>query len=305
MAEKAGNRLAKHKEVVIGKLVFPVIQRSARFFTRGRGFLRLARNIAACLFLFCASGLVNAASLSKEEKVVYSNLAIAGAVTAWGFANWDYGDYPLHGHPEGWFGRDTKEGGADKLGHAYSSYLMTHGFAWVYERWGFGHAEAGEYGALSALGVQTFMELGDGFSRYGLAYEDLIMNGLGTAFGYMTLRYPELARKLDFRIEYAPSFDTSDVFTDYDHQKYLLALKLDGFQAFSHSPLRYAELQLGYYTRGYSASDSALTERNLYVGIGLNLSRVFREQGWTKTATVLNYYQTPYTSLQLSKDLNR
>lgn len=274
--------------------------------------LRWLRCIAGCVVFsgilgpVQADGLAGAlGSLSKEEKLVYSDVAIAGAVAAWGFANWDYGDYPLHGHPEHWFGRETKEGGADKLGHAYSSYVLTHGFNWVYQGWGFGHNESAAYGALSSLGVQTFMELGDGFSRYGLAYEDLVMNAVGTAFGYLSLRYPELSRKLDFRIEYAPRFDTSDVFTDYEHQKYLLALKLDGFDALTHSPLRFAELQLGYYTRGYSNSDSALTERNVYVGIGINLSHIFREQGFTKTATALHYYQPPYASLQVSRNLDR
>ncbi len=244
-------------------------------------------------------------ALTKEEKLLYSNLAIAGAITAWGFANWDYGDRSPRAKNEGWFGRNTKEGGADKLGHAYSSYAFTHALAWLYEEWGYESTEAAGFGALSALGVQTFMELGDSFSRFGLSYEDLVMNAVGTAFGFVSLRYPEISRKLDFRIEYAPAFDTADVFTDYEHQKYLLALKLDGFETLERSPLGYLELQLGYYTRGYSDPAPALTERNVYVGVGLNLSRIFRELGWKKTATVLRYYQPPYTSLQLRNDLNR
>lgn len=277
-----------------------------------QGDLRLFRRCAACIVLFCVFGPANAdgplgalKSLSKEQKLLYSDLAIAGAITAWGIANWDYGQQSLHASSEGWLGRDTKEGGADKLGHAYSSYVLTHGLAWVYKGWGFERDAAAGYGALSALGVQTFMEIGDGFSNFGLSYEDLVMNAAGAAFGYLSLRYPEVSRKLDFRIEYAPAFDTADVFTDYHHQKYLLALKLDGFDALAHSPLRYAELQLGYYARGYSTSDLDLTERNVFVGVGFNLSKIFREHGWNKTATVLRYYQPPYTSLRVRNNLNR
>ena len=35
----------------------------------------------------------------------------------------DYFQTP-HTGKEGWFGHDTPEGGADKMGHLYSSYLM-------------------------------------------------------------------------------------------------------------------------------------------------------------------------------------
>ncbi|MDH3412995.1 MAG: YfiM family protein [Gammaproteobacteria bacterium] len=262
--------------------------------------------------MLCVFGAVNAddllgtfEALPKEKKLLYTNVALAGAITAWGFAFWDYGDHSPYQDNEGWFGPDTKEGGMDKLGHAYLSYVFTHGFASLYERWGYESEKAARYGAFSALGVQTFMEIGDSTSSYGLSYEDLIMNVVGVGFGYMSLRYPAVSRKLDFRIEFTPPFNQADVFTDYESQKYLLALKLDGFDALEHSPLRYFELQLGYYARGYSDPPPALTERNVYIGIGINLTRIFRERGWTKTATVLRYFQPPYTSIQFSKDLNR
>lgn len=244
-------------------------------------------------------------ALPKEKKLIYTNVALIGAITAWGFAFWDYGDRSPYMDNEGWFGRNTKEGGMDKLGHAYLTYVYTNGFAALYERWGYESEKAARYGALSGLGVQTFMELGDSFSSYGLSYEDLLMNVVGSGFGYLSLRYPELSRKLDFRLEFTPPFNQVDVFTDYEAQKYLLALKLDGFDAFEHSPLRYFELHLGYYARGYSDPPPALTERNVYIGIGINLTRLFRERGWNKTATVLRFLQLPYTSIQFSKDLNR
>ena len=94
------------------------------------------------------------------------------------------------------------------------------------------------------------------------------------------------------------------MFTDYEHQKYLLAFKLDGVPALRHGPLDYLELHLGYYARGYGGSDSSLTERNAYVGVALNLSRLFDEQGWRRSSTLLRYYQPPHTSLQLRNDLN-
>ena len=242
--------------------------------------------------------------LPKEDKLLYTNAGVVAAITAWGIANWDYGANSPTSSSEGWFGRDTKEGGADKLGHAYGTYVFSHGLGALYRHWGYDEERAARYGAYSAFGVQAFMEVGDSFSRYGFSWEDMVMNAAGAAAGYLLATQPELARRVDFRIEYEPNFGGSDIFTDYEHQKYLLALKFDGFDTTRETPLRYLELHLGYYARGYSQSNPALTERNVYAGVAVNLSRLFDSSGWHKTATVLRYYQPPYTSLRLHTDLN-
>ncbi len=279
---------------------------------RATGIAQCLQRILVGLVLLCVSGAVNAEglfskweSLPKEEKLVYSNVALTAAITAWGIAFWDYGDNSPFLDNEDWFGRNTEEGGMDKLGHAYLSYVYTHGFALLYEHWGYETRKAAQYGALSALWLQTFMEIGDSLSRFGFAYEDAVMNAAGIGFGYLTLRYPELSRKLDFRVELTPEFNKTDFFTDYEQQKYLLAFKLDGFDSLERTPLRYLELHLGYYARGYSEPPPTPRERNLYIGIGLNLSSFFHRRGWTKTGTVLRFVQPPYTTLKHKNDLNR
>jgi len=77
--------------------------------------------------------------LTDEElryRVLYTNLIGAAVVTAWGVANWDYFTTDPVMADEGWFGDATKYGGADKLGHVYSTYLLSLGFASLYEYWG-------------------------------------------------------------------------------------------------------------------------------------------------------------------------
>ena len=70
-----------------------------------------------------------------RDRVLYTNLIGGAVVTAWGVAFWDYFTIsPVMGD-EGWFKEDTKYGGADKLGHAYSTYLWSLGFASLYEYW--------------------------------------------------------------------------------------------------------------------------------------------------------------------------
>jgi hypothetical protein len=71
---------------------------------------------------------------TKEDKAIALNLGIDAVVLGWGFTNWEYGSGGPRFQDEGWFGRDTDEGGADKLGHFYSTYLMSHLFAGQFER---------------------------------------------------------------------------------------------------------------------------------------------------------------------------
>ncbi|MDT8273804.1 MAG: hypothetical protein RRA35_11510, partial [Desulfomonilia bacterium] len=44
------------------------------------------------------------------------NLIVGGGILVWGLAQWDYGTTTFLVKNEGWFGKDTKYGGADKLG---------------------------------------------------------------------------------------------------------------------------------------------------------------------------------------------
>lgn len=241
--------------------------------------------------------------LEKEQKLWVVNAGAMAFITAWGIAKWDYGARAPHMQSEGWFGNNTKEGGTDKLGHLWSTYAVAEGLSNLYRDWGYEQDQAGLYGSLSSFAIMGFMEFGDSFSNFGFAYEDLIMNALGGAGGYLMNKYPELARKIDLRWEYAPSFDRTDLFTDYEHTKYLVALQLGGFDRFKGTVFEYLELQLGYYARGFETRDIN-RERNIYFGVGLNLTSLLSKVGCTKLCNVLHYYQPPYTYLPLARDLN-
>jgi len=245
--------------------------------------------------------------LTKEQlrdRVLYTNLIGAAAVTAWGVAFWDYFSSGPVKADEGWFGPDTKYGGADKLGHVYSTYLWSLGFASLYEYWGMDEDESMYYGPLSAWFIQGIMELGDSFSdTQGFSYEDLVMNTVGAGFYYLREKYPSIKEKVDLRLEYLPDFQGADVFTEYNSMKYLVAIKFSGFESMESSFLRYGELQVGYYSRGYdNSNDYDQKERVLYVGIGINVSEVLSSMGWIKTSKVFNYYQLPYTYVPFGYD---
>jgi hypothetical protein len=205
---------------------------------------------------------------------------------------------------EGWFEQDSKYGGADKLGHLWSTYVFSDALTGLYKSWGYGSEKANNYAALSACTVQAFMEIGDSTSEtQGFSYEDLLMNTMGALTSVLMERYPELDRKIDLRVEYVLNVAVNGIFDDYSNQYYSLVLKLDGFDAIENTFAKYIELSGGYYTRGYEETDEDDT-RSLFFGIGFNFSRLLNQNGWKKTGKVLEYLQVPYTVPKASYDLD-
>jgi hypothetical protein len=65
--------------------------------------------------------------------------------------------------------------------------------------------------------------------------------------------------------------------SDYAGQKYVVTLKLSGIDSMRNTPLRYLELQTGYYARGFSKPEREAglnKSRQNFVGLGLNLGEL-------------------------------
>jgi len=254
-------------------------------------------------------GAVWHGNLSKEQKALLLNLAAGAAILTWGAFTWDYGEEDPHFQGDGWFEKDSPEGGADKFGHTYSAYALSHLFYYQYQRWGYDQKQAIQFGCLSSLGVTLLMEIGDSFSDYGFSYQDALFNLIGATIGYGMVKYPEVARKVDFRVEYDPFREGEhkrDFLTDYERLKYVLAFKLDGFDATQNTYLKFFELQVGYSTRGYEDYDEDTGEhdsrrRKIYVGVGLNIGKLLEPFWKTK---IFNYIQVPYTYAPLNMPLD-
>ena len=238
--------------------------------------------------------------LTRGQKTLLLNAGSMGGIFIYGVTKWDYAKSSFFFKSEGWFERTAIDGGADKVGHFFDSYAASHLYSYVYRKWGYTDKEANLYGALSSLGATLFMELADGFSpTQGFSYEDMITNIVGCGVGYVWGKYANLASKIDFRIEYLPQFNSNffGLFTSYERQKFLIALKADGFNFIKNPYLRYLEFHVGYYVRGYQDYEQGGPDdrrRTIYVGLGFNVSRLLQKYVNTR---VLDYIQIPYTSL--------
>jgi hypothetical protein len=108
----------------------------------------------------------------------------------------------------------------------------------------------------------------------------------------------------------SPAFrhgDKFDPFTDYSGQKYLLALKPDGFLKTDNPLLKLVELQFGYYSRGYTAGDNRYFDsknRYGYVGIGLNITYLLERLTGHKAGGIFDYFQVPCTYISLSTKIH-
>ncbi len=288
----------------------------------------VATNQANYLVPYKLSGLPSDQKAMAAQKQFRTRLLISGFVlstalygaTAW----WKDSSSEFQVRHEGWFGKDTPNGGADKLGHAYSFYvstrLMKSGFEWA----GYKPIKAAQLAGITSATLSIGVEIMDGFTeKYGFSNEDMIMNLSGIGIGVLLESYPHIDKLIDVRLQYWPSDDAKrlndyDPLADYSGQTYLLIAKASGVPILrKYKLLRYLELAVGYGTRGYQPTDGTgmqPTERNVYYGLSLNLSQllsdtVFKNQQIEKnhiqkvTKNVLEYLQMPGTALLFKNNL--
>ena len=139
----------------------------------------------------------------------WKNAAVIGGIAAtvgiYGATNWweDGFSGSFQTDNEGWFGQNTYEGGADKAGHAYGTYVMTRLLTRTFEAVGNDPGRALRLGTWTSLGVMTGVEVIDGFSKkYSFSMEDVVMNTAGAAFAVLSEAVPGVDALLDFRLLY-------------------------------------------------------------------------------------------------------
>ncbi len=247
----------------------------------------------------------------RKKKVIALNVAAVSTIMIMGATSWDDGSASFHFNDEGWYDPDTKFGGADKLGHAYSGYVLTSVYNSIYKKWGYSDDQALFGGVLSSWSQMTLIELGDGFSQeHGFSWEDEVMNTVGVGIAYLREKFPSLKNKIDFRMEWLPSpaFRHGDrtAFTDYSGQKYLIALKPDGFLKTDNSLLKALELHFGYYSRGYDENNRYFSSENRYTyfGVGLNVTYILEQLTGHRAGGIFDYVQVPYTYISSSSKVN-
>ena len=114
----------------------------------------------------------------KEENIIigepnprahYFSMAVQGGIILAGAIFWNYserwtGEFGIEN--EGWFGKESNNGGADKLGHAYTWCLLTRGLIHNYERHGFSRKSSAFWGFTIPAFNGIIIEILDGCLLY-------------------------------------------------------------------------------------------------------------------------------------------
>lgn len=281
-----------------------------------RSVVFVANREVPAMQLATASPTTAAVEGADARSLLLVNTAVVGAgvagVAAYGLTKWwDEGfTGSFHSVDEGWFGQDTRYGGADKAGHAYSAYVGVRLVSALLQSYGNDPEAAARIAFWATLGTMTAVEVADGFSKqYAFNYQDAVMNAVGAGFAWWLERNPELDELLDFRLYYRKSSESSswDAFGDYSGQRYLLVAKASGVPQLRDIPIvRYLELAVGYGTQGYDGPPGTVPSRNVYAGLQLNVSAilsdtVFRDGRWPEARrafeVALDFWQVPYTGV--------
>ncbi len=211
---------------------------------------------------------------------------------------------------EGWFGPNTHFGGADKAAHFVDYYIVSKEFAKLFVLLGHKPENARWLAAgVSALtGLVT--EIGDGSTRYGFSYEDLVMD-FGGALSAALINAAKAEDLIGFRRGYA-NFDNC---CNYSNEIYTADLQLEGAArrlGLNIGPLKYLLLSVTYGVQGYPGDPSnSGTQRQVGFEVGLNFKQILvdlnvRRNTWWGYGlhVVFDNVRIPYTAVGFRYDMN-
>lgn len=214
----------------------------------------------------------------------------------------------FHFKDEGWFGDDTINLGVDKLTHAFDTYLIAEILHMRLHRKTEASAGDALTAAVIASALMALNEISDGIEPdSGYSMQDVTANLAGAAFSVLRNTVPGMREKVAFKVEIIPN---SSIYSyrgqrHYEQQRYMLSFKGAGFKGLRDGPLRFVDLQVGYFASDFMGKDRAAgkePKQHVFVGLGLNLGELLfgeSRSGFGKAGRlVLDYLQLPYTSIR-------
>ena len=244
----------------------------------------------------------------QTGKVGWQVLAVTAAITATRFKDFTSEGSKFYHRNEGFFGRNTKSLGMDKMHHAWKSYVLTDVLQSIIENKTGDRKGAAYTSAILGFGIMAYAEVLDGYTaRTGFSREDVAVHAFGSAVSLVRNVVPGMRDKLDFRMEANPfnSGGGLNLVNQLSRRKYLFATQLSGFRKLESSPLRFAEIHVGYAGRGFTPEERLRGEplkRKIFFGLGLNVQKLFARKPKSKIERyakgVFDYYQPPYTAIR-------
>ena len=215
----------------------------------------------------------------------------------------------------------------DKVGHAVTAYNVS-GIQYDVMRWsGVSNKNSAWVGGLTALGMQTIMEIFDGFStKWGFSKGDMIANITGSAlFTAQQLAWGEQRVRLKFSFHKTiySAYNPSDLgankwqrwIKDYNGQAYWLSVNPSSFMKSNTSFPAWLNISVGYGAEGMigaRTNPSAMgnkiipsykRQRQFYLSADADLKRFNLNTVHPQTLLALpNMLKMPAPALEFKKD---
>jgi len=193
---------------------------------------------------------------------------------------------------------------ADKLGHFYTPYLLTNLYSQAFRWAGMRHNESLYWSAGLAMTFMTYMEIRDGFSKYGFSWGDMAANLVGAAYPVLQDRVSVL-RNFTVKISFYPSekFRAGGfgvIIDDYESTFHWLSVNVRGLlppEAQAWYPA-WLNLAIGHGVRNVDGLGGG--EHELYLALDWNLEGL-PECGWfcDLLKRNLNFYRLPAPAVRI------
>ncbi len=253
--------------------------------------------------------------LFTTATTVWTAAAITGGFIQGLGAPLQYGWVPFNVTDEGWFGRDTYTGGADKVSHFIISSGVSRLLYEAYTHLGHTPEQSFHLAAAAAFMSGTMVELLDSWSVYGFSFEDLASDALGSAAGVLIQRN-NLQDLLGLRLGLvetpipasAVGSSVPTLGRSYNDEIYAADLKLGGLiRRMKGNPgfARFFLTSFVYFTKGFGY-DPPLPTRYQEIGfeVGLNFTEILRAFGVSEKTwwgqgliAIFDFFRFPFTQV--------
>ena len=249
------------------------------------------------------------------------------ALTTLGLCGLNYLWYKKFPHSRFHFFNDGKEWlNMDKAGHATTAYNLSN-MQYNMMRWsGVKNNSAIWTGGLTALALQTFIEILDGFStKWGFSITDMLANILGTTlFMSQQFAYNEqrVQLKFSFHKTIYPAYYPSELgknnwqkwLKDYNGQTYWLSVNPSSFMKTNTAFPKWLNAAVGYGAEGMIGANKNPTEingkkipsfdryRQYYFSLDADVNRIDLSNTSTKALLALpRLIKIPFPAIEFSK----
>lgn len=206
----------------------------------------------------------------------------------------------------------------DKLGHFYSSFYLSYGFAKGLRHYGVKPAKADLTAAIIGFAVLVPIEVFDGFSdAYGASVGDLVADGAGSIFYYGQTRLwdeiriiPRFSYRNSAYADLRPELlgrGAERIIKDYNGQTYWLSVDMDKFFRFP----KWLNIGVGYGANGmvyardwqHEPKGFARPYRQYYLGIDLDPGAIRTRSKAVKTLLfIAGMIRIPAPALEFSQN---